>query len=92
MPDLRILLCYSDSLKKVVTVPENVQPGTLKELAASSFGIDSASIGLQNFDADFQEWVLIASDFVPADKERLQVVQIQQKEVRGPILCYIRLS
>ena len=63
-------------MKKVVNVPEDIDAERLQELAASSFGMQPEVTGVKYFDKEFEEWLLIPDDFVPTNKERLQMIPI----------------
>ena len=76
MSSLRLLLILDENMKKVVNVPEDIDAKRLQELAATSFGMKPEVTGVKYFDNEFEEWVLIPDDFVPTNKERLQVIPI----------------
>ena len=76
MSTLRLLLSVNENLKRVISVPDNIDAKCLKELAAASFGMKAEATGVNYYDKDFEEWVLIPDDFVPRNKERLQVISI----------------
>ena len=74
MATLRLLLILDENVKKIVSVPDDVDVKRLKELAASTFSMKLEAIGVKCYDKDFEEWVLIPDDFVPTNKEQLQVI------------------
>ena len=76
MSSLRLLLIVDENMKKVVNVPTDIAAKRLKELAATSFGMKPEATGVKCYDKDFDEWVLIPDDFVPTNKERLQVIPV----------------
>ena len=76
MSTIRLLLIVNESVKKIITVPEDIDVNRLKELAANTFAMNPESIGLRCYDEEFEEWVLIPEDFVPKNKERIQVIPV----------------
>lgn len=74
MATLRLLLILDENVKKIISVPDDIDVKRLKELAASTFSMKPEVIDLKCYDKDFEEWVLIPDDFVPTNKERLQVI------------------
>lgn len=76
MSALRLLLIVDENVKKVVSVPDDIDAQSLRELAASTFGMNPEAIGVKCYDKDFEEWVLLPDDFVPTNKERLQVIPV----------------
>lgn len=78
MSTLRLLLIVDENVKKVVNVPCDIDVKRLRELAATTFGMNPEATGVKCFDKEFEEWVLIPDDFVPTNKERLQVIPVDK--------------
>ena len=78
MSTLRLLLIVDENVKKVVSVPDDIDVKRLRELAANTFCMNPEATGVKCYDKDFEEWVLIPDDFVPKNKERLQVIPVDK--------------
>ena len=74
MSTIRLLLIVDENEKKIVSVSDDIDEKRLKELAANTFGMNPEATSVKYYDKDFEEWVLIPDDFVPTNKERLQVI------------------
>ena len=44
----------------------------------TSHCMNPEATGVKCYDKDFEEWVLIPDDFVPTNKERLQVIPVDK--------------
>ncbi len=55
MSTFRLLLTVDENLKKVVSVPNNIDAKRLKELVATSFGMKPGATGVKCYDKDFEE-------------------------------------
>lgn len=76
---LRLLLIVDENVKKVVSVPDDIDIKRLREqLAANTFGMNPEATGVKCYDKEFEEWVLIPDDFLPTNKERLQVIPVDK--------------
>jgi hypothetical protein len=76
MSTLRLLLIVDENVKKIVSVSDDIDVKRLKEMAANTFGMNPEATGVKCYDKDFENWVLIPDDFVPTNKERLQVIPV----------------
>jgi hypothetical protein len=69
---VKILLLYGQ-LKSVLKLESHTSLKELERKAASVFKIPR-KVTLQQFDVDFKEWGVLDQDYVPQNKDQLQVI------------------
>ena len=73
MSTIRLLLIVNESVKKIVSI---YRCKSTKGASSKYVWYEPESIGLRCYDEEFEEWVLIPEDFVPKNKERIQVISV----------------
>ena len=70
------ILLYGQ-LKSVLKLESYTSLKELEHKAASVFKI-SRKVILQQFDVDFKQWVVLDEDYVPQNKDQLQVIVVDE--------------
>ena len=73
---VKILLLYGQ-VKSVLKLESNTSLEDLECRAASVFKIPR-KVTLQQFDEDFEEWVVLDQNYVPQNKDQLQVIVVDE--------------
>lgn len=81
MSTVKVLLCR-DTSKKIVTVLDGED---VHDVAAKVFGLPKNDFIMQYYDRDFEEWVDLEENYVPVNKEKINIV-MKRKEV-STICC-----
>ena len=78
MSTVRLLLFVDENVKRIVDVPWDIDSKGLTGIAASTFGMKPEDTGVKCYDGDFEEWVLIPDNFLPEDKQKLEVIRLNK--------------